>query len=81
MYRVIDTYAETERAHFLDATDLILELLQHLPGPYVGSRDQPCKLLDVVASATLPWNLSQVERISDSEVGEWRQPMLVNRIP
>lgn len=77
---VVDAHAEPEAAH-RGRGGVLLHLLDDEASPGVGARVGGAEGVDVVAPASLPGDVAQVEAVVDAEVHEGRQLLLVDGVP
>src|SRR5438093_7325991 len=52
-----------------------------MSGPGVIRGQKVREPLDVVPSTAPPWHLTQIKPVVDAVVHEWREPLLIDRIP
>ena len=79
--RMLNAYAEAERPHPTGIVNTRHELCEHMSRPGVIRSQEVRECLDVVASTTPPWHLTQIEAVMDAVLHKGRQPVLIDRIP
>ena len=81
MKRACSMLTQNPRARIVDGVGVLGDLLHDEPSPRVGAGVGVAQRVDVVAAATPPRDVAQVEAVVDAEVQERRQVLLVDGVP
>ncbi len=81
MKRACSTLTQKPEAAHRRRLGVLGDLLDDEPGPGVGAGVGVAERLDVVAAASAPRDVAQVEAVVDAEVEERRQVLLVDGVP
>ena len=81
MKRACSTLTQNPRARIVAGVGVLGDLLDDEAGPGVGAGVGVAEGLDVVAPASAPGDVAEVEAVVDAEVEERRQVLLVDGVP